>query len=177
VDEQWLAGQAFPVVLDPQLILQGESQLFDGSMFYSDRSPCNGGGCSVNQTDDSVGAGTYTDATEDVRPARSVFRWNSSGIRQFTRVDSTNLRMYKAGCLGNVTYYCDKNNYTVQFYRFSSDWNAGFTYNQLKAISYGPQDSGYVPAYAPLTRDPVDFRVDNLTQSCGSTGSPTSGSA
>ena len=165
LDEQRLTGLTFPIVLDPQLILQGESQLFDGSILHSERAPCYGGGCSVNETDPSVGAGTYTDAGENLRPARSVFRWNSSGIRQFSRVDTTNLRMYIAGCLGDVTYYCDKNDYNVQFYRFNADWNANSTYDQLNAISYGPQDGAFIPAYAPLNRNPVDFRVDNLTQS------------
>ena len=137
VEEAWLAGKRFPVVLDPTVTFTKDTGMFAGQIANHPRS-C-GGGCTVVSTSD-LAAGTYTGANYEIQPARSVFKFDLSSIPAGSTVSSANLGLYTSNCVGDPSdagdnYHCDEHSYTVTLNQLGGPWNGASTWDQLAAIT------------------------------------------
>lgn len=153
IDPVWLAGRSFPVVLDPSITFASSAGTYvDASVQYSPRN-C-GGPCGVFYGDPTVGAGTYTDATYDVEPGRSLYRFSAEQIPQRSTIGRADLNLWRAGCIGvGSNYYCDEHSYRNQLHLMRAAWPTGTNFNQVSAnADASPFTWIDIPAFAPNTR-------------------------
>ena len=137
VDQSWLKGKSYPIVLDPTVTFDHASgtMIAGNDTYYP--SGCKGG-CVPNTTTADLSAGTYTDSTYDFEPARSVFRFDLSSIPGGSEVTSASLAEYTIGCLGNPnggTYYCNQRDYTVELHQLDGPWTTSSTYDQIASFT------------------------------------------
>lgn len=126
VSPEWLRGKKFPIALDPTFDFPRAG---DSSINGYTQNEGGGGLYSVQDQTDDLFAGTYGSIA-----ARSVFRFDLSGIPWRSDVSSAEFRLYKDGCLGSGGS-CPTIPYTLNLHPLTSAWTRSSTWNQLAAIT------------------------------------------
>lgn len=143
VDEAWLAGKAYPIVLDPTIVLQPPDTLSAG---WTYNSPSTCGGCTALTTSGPFGAGNWEGDGVDWQPIRSFFRADLSAIPPGSTINTARLTLSVAGCVSTV-WVCSRGPYTLDIQALTGAWSGSSTYDDLLAIT------GTTPA-ATITQPP-----------------------
>jgi RHS repeat-associated protein len=167
VDEKWLEGKTFPITLDPSLIYNGTAS--DGYV-HKDRWNCDGTGflngeaCAPNMGSTSAGAGTATNGSTgpEMRPRRMVWKFSTSSIDPFARIDSATIKTSFAGCIMYTTNYCDTNTYHAQLARYNGAWSSTTAWGAMPGYTVTEAEKTINPW--TTTPSPVTFSIQNMVQ-------------
>ena len=148
VDQRWLGGKSYPMVLDPSVIFSDSTgALLAGFISYS-QSYC-GGPCLLNTNSDLSANDNQNSGSTDNEPGRSVYRFDLSSIPSGSQVSSAAFAQHVVGCAGAV-YYCNQNNYTVELHPLTGYWDpTTATFSSLDSLmSSSVLDSVYQTAFS-----------------------------
>jgi RHS repeat-associated protein len=142
VDQQWLRGKQFPVVLDPTIAFNdANGTITDG---WASRTT-GGVGTAALVQDSLLNVGTYTQPNADYEPARSFLRFDLSQIPFDAVVNTAQLALYQGQCVGYSgnhaqhnpigTNLCPGHSYTVELHKLTSTLSTTSTYDTLAAAT------------------------------------------
>lgn len=121
VDDEWLVGKSFPIILDPTLTLTGASGTAIDGYTYS--------GSTGNYLIDTTGSKLYAGSNAS-HAYRSFVRFNISQVPFHSAVSSAELGMYVDSC----SYSCTGTPYSLGVRRMTGAWGASSTSVQLAGL-------------------------------------------
>ena len=139
VDQAWLAGKTFPIVLDPSVNFEtGDQGITVGFDANEPHYSC-GGSCTMSQlgyidfaTDNTVDT---VNPIYDNEPGRSFYRFDLSNIPIGSTVSDASFQTVMLFCqkANDSDSACPHNNYNVELHAMSAAWDHSTTWSTLAA--------------------------------------------
>lgn len=128
VDETWLQGKTYPIVLDPTLTFTDTNGLMAA---YTDYNTTNGPGTNTPQTGNDLWAGTST----TYAPSRTFMYFNLASIPTGSLITYATLNMNVASCVALGATCAAQSTYNLDLHRLIGSWTSATTWNQLSALT------------------------------------------
>ncbi|MBW3662146.1 MAG: DNRLRE domain-containing protein [Actinobacteria bacterium] len=176
VDERWLEGRSYPIVLDPTINFSDGSGLVMDAYTYRQSEGC--GGCwALNTTDIHLGAGSWNEDGYDIDQLRSFLRFDLSQIPAGSTINSATFSAHLRACLGS-TFRCNEHDYSIELRELTGGWDATSTWDELAAITAAQPFATYDrPAWQSGLTEWHDFDVSSQVEAWVTAGAPFNGFA